>query len=267
LGRRHRELLDLATFELGEPGRELRRVLLRLRLDCPVLARLEREDLFLALADHAQRRALHAPGGSAREAGLLPEQRRDLEAHEVVERAARQVSLHELVGDRARVIDGFLHGVLRDLVEDAAVHVLAVERAGVAKQLVQVPGDRLALAVGVGREIQRVGLLHGARDRVDVLAVLVDQLPAHLEVARGVDGAFLGHEVADVAIGRHHLEVLAEVLLDGLGLGRRLDDDEVLGHVLKNKHAAADRGRRIQVVGGRWSVASEETGRRHPSGR
>jgi hypothetical protein len=126
---------------------------------------------------------------------------------------------------------GLLHGVPRDLVEDAAVDGLAVERARVLQQFVEVPGNRLALAVGVGREVERVGLLHRARDRLDVLPVLVDQLPAHGEAAGGIDRAFLGHEVAHVAVGSHHLEVLAEVLLDGLRLGRRLDDDEIPGHV------------------------------------
>ena len=46
----------------------------------------------------------------------------------------------------------------------------------------------------------------------------------------GVDRAFLGHQVAHVAVGGQDGEVLAEVLVDRLGLGGRLDDEEVLGH-------------------------------------
>jgi hypothetical protein len=54
------ELFYLLATELRQLGREIRAVLRRLRVDGPVFAWLEGEDLFLALADHAQCRALHA---------------------------------------------------------------------------------------------------------------------------------------------------------------------------------------------------------------
>jgi hypothetical protein len=57
--------------------------------------------------------------------------------------------------------------------------------------------------------------------------VALDHLVLHREVVRRVDRAFLGHQVAHVAVGGQHLEVLAEVLLDGLRLGRRLHDNEI----------------------------------------
>src|SRR5690606_26128071 len=70
----------------------------------------------------------------------------------------------------------------------------------------------------------------GLGDGIDVPLVLVDQLVAHGEAALRVDGALLGHQVADVAVRGQDLEVLAEVLVDRLGLGGRLDDEQVLGH-------------------------------------
>src|SRR5690606_39546336 len=57
-----------------------------------------------------------------------------------------------------------------------------------------------------------------------------DFLVLHREVRVRVDGALLGHQVADVTVGCEHLEVAAEIFLDGLGLGGRFNDDEILAH-------------------------------------
>ena len=65
--------------------------------------------------------------------------------------------------------------------------------------------------------------------------VLLQHLVLHGETAIGIDGAFLRHEIAHVTVRGEHLEVLAEVLLDGTRLGGRLDDDEILGHELLGK--------------------------------
>src|SRR5690606_5363011 len=42
----------------------------------------------------------------------------------------------------------------------------------------------------------------------------------------------LGRQVADMAEGRQNLVVRAEIFVDGLGLGGRLDDDDVHGPAL-----------------------------------
>ncbi len=206
-------------------------VLRRVGLDRPVFQALELLDLGLALADEPERDALHAAGGQAR-LDLLPQQRREVESHQVVERPARLVGVHQvLVHAALRLRDRLAHRVLRDLVEAHALQLLALERAVLAQDLRQVPGNRLALAVRVGREVERAGLLHRALDRVDLRLVLLDQLVLHLEVAVRVDRALLLDEVAHVAIGRQHLEVRSEVFLDGFRLGRRLHDDEICAHV------------------------------------
>src|SRR5690606_9207671 len=54
------ELLDLRAAVLHELQREALRGVLAFAVDRPVLARLEGGDLLLALADHPERRALHA---------------------------------------------------------------------------------------------------------------------------------------------------------------------------------------------------------------
>ena len=54
-----------------------------------------------------------------------------------------------------------------------------------------------------------LGLLQRAGDGLDVLLVALDDAVLHREVVLGIDRAFLGHQVAHVAIGGQHLEVLA----------------------------------------------------------
>ena len=94
------------------------------------------------------------------------------------------------------------------------------------------PGDGLALTIRVSREIEGFRVLQRANDGLDVLLVALDDLVLHREAVFRVDGALLGHEVADVAVGSHDIEVLAEVLADGLGFRRRFDDDEILRHAV-----------------------------------
>src|SRR6185503_1429940 len=77
-----------------------------------------------------------------------------------------------------------------------------------------------------------VDVLHGSRDRIDMLGVAVDELVFHPEVVFRVHGARLGHEVAHVAVRGKDLEILAEVLLERLRLGRRFHDEQVRCHCL-----------------------------------
>ena len=115
----------------------------------PVLLGLERLDLALALHDEPHRDRLHAPGGEPAP-HLLPEDGADLVADEPVEDAARLLRVELLPVEVDRVLDGLLDRVLRDLVEEDAPHA-GVAALG-ADLLGDVPGDRLALAIGVGRE-------------------------------------------------------------------------------------------------------------------
>ena len=186
-------------------------------------------DLFFALADHAQRGALHAAGGEAAP-HFLPEQRREIEADEIVERAPRLLRVHEIERQVARLGHRLAHRGLGDLVEHHAMHLLVRELAALFQDLRQMPGDGFALAVRVGREVQGLGFLQRLGDGFDVALVLLEHLVLHGEAVVGIDRAFLRHQIAHVAIGGEHLEVLAQVLLDGLRLRGRLDDDEIVSH-------------------------------------
>ena len=105
------------------------------------------------------------------------------------------------------------------------MHGLAGQIAALEQQLVQMPRDGLALAVRVGGQIQGFGFAQRFGNSLDVLFVALDNAVAHAEVIGRVDRTFLGDEIAHVAIGGEHLEILTQVFLDGLRLGGRFDDD------------------------------------------
>ena len=101
---------------------------------------------------------LHAACRGAGQSRLLPQQRRQVETDEEIERAAGEVGFHQLVGDFARIVDSFLHRVLGDFVEDAAMDGLAFERSRFRQQLLQV----------LVRVIGRPGLANGAVDQAEL---------------------------------------------------------------------------------------------------
>ena len=113
-------------------------------------------DLQLAVADEPQRHRLHA-AGRARARQLAPEHRREREADEIIERAAREIGVDQRAVDRARVLHRLGHRLLGDGVEHDALDLLALQRVLLLEHFEHVPGDRLALAVGVGGEDQLVG--------------------------------------------------------------------------------------------------------------
>ena len=105
---------------------------------------------------------------------------------------------------------------------------------GHVRRLGDVPGDRLALAVEVGREVDRVGALGRLGDLGDLLAAVVGDDVLGREVVVDVDAELalagvLG-QVADMAVGGEDTVVVAQVALDRPRLRRRLDDHQVLGH-------------------------------------
>ncbi len=97
-----------------------------------------------------------------------------------------------------------------------------------------VPGDRLAFTVEVGGEEDHVRGLGRLGDLGDLLAAVLGDDVLGLEVVVDIHAelALAGvlRQVADVAVGGQDPVVGAEVALDGPGLGRGFDDDEVLGH-------------------------------------
>ena len=150
------ELVDVGGRRLAaladQARRERRLLLLEDGVDRPRLLGDEGVDLRLAVDHQAHGHGLHPP---RRQPGahLAPEQRAELVADQAVDHPARLLGGDQPAVDLARLGERGLDRALGDLVEDHAVGVVELERLG------DVPGDRLALAVGVGGEQRAVGLL------------------------------------------------------------------------------------------------------------
>ena len=223
---RQRELRQLLSVELGKPRLELGAIDGHPGGDVPVFLADEPFDLDLAVDDDAQRHRLHA-ARRTRTRQLAPQHGRQREAHQIVERAAGEIRIHQLLVDLARVLDRFRHRLLGDGVERHALDRLALQHLAVVERFQHVPRDRFSLAIRVGCEDEAVGRLHRIRDILDVFCRLPVDVPGHRKVIVRTYGTVLGGQVADMAVRGHHLVPGAQVLVDGLDLTRRLYDDDL----------------------------------------
>ncbi len=211
---------DEARLEGVRPRRRER------RHQRPVFAGDEFFDLELAVADEPQCDRLHAP----RRLGprqLAPQHRRKRKADEIIERPAREIGVDQRLIDLAGMLHRLRHRLLGDGVEDDPLDLLVLEGPLLPQRLEDVPGDRLALAVGVGGENQLVGALDGGRDAVETLLRLRIDFPKHVEIVLGIDRPILGREVPHMAERSKNLIAAAEISVDRLGLGGEFDDDYV----------------------------------------
>ena len=83
----------------------------------------------------------------------------------------------------------------------------------------QRPGDELALAVRVGREIDRLARAAGAFEFRQQLFFLLDDDVFRLEVAPGIDAQPLARQIDDMPHRGAHLEIVAEKFLYCLCFG------------------------------------------------
>ena len=194
------------------------------RVDGPVFAGAERLDLHLAVDDDAQGHRLDAAGGF-RAGQLAPQHRRQVEPDQIIQRAARQIGIDHRLVDLARIGHRLGHGGLGDGVEGDAADLRALFQ-GRGQRFQQMPGNRLALAVGVGGEDQFGIVLQRVPDRLDVFFRIRRDFPFHGEIGVGIDRAVLGRQVADMAERGQNRVVVAKIFVDRLGLGGGFDDDD-----------------------------------------
>ena len=214
-----------AEIEAFKPRGERRPVMLESGLDAPIFLRAERLDLALAVDDQAQRDRLDAAGRlGARQ--LAPQHRRQGESDQVVERPARQIGIDQLLVDLARVVDGVDHGALGDFVERHALDRQLVQQPARLQRLDDVPGNRLAFAIRVGRQDQLVGALDRVGDFLELLLAAALDFPIHEEVVLRLHRTVLGRQVTHVAERGQDAVVPSQVLVDRLGFGRGFDDDD-----------------------------------------
>src|SRR5262249_22639184 len=133
------------------------------------------------------------------------------------------------------------HGRARDFIEGDAIRPILVQ----AQRVADVPGNGFAFAVGVGCQEDAVrfrrftlqlgqDILRRAAIGAAVFVVLfahdIRRFPAAVYVDAGDDFALLAAlgQVADMAVAGENAKARAEVLIDGLGLGGRFDDDKIV---------------------------------------
>ena len=166
------------------------------------------------------------PAGRAGAGQLAPQDGREVEADQIVQRAAGHVGVDQVLIDHAWVLEGVFDGGLGNLVENHTLDVFALELPALFQLIHDVPGDRFTFAVRVSGEDQLVVILECLLDILEPLvAVGLDQ-PRHLEIFVWIDRAILGGQIADVSETRKNLEIRTEILVDGFGLGRGLNDDD-----------------------------------------
>ena len=224
-------LVELAATQMGQARFELLAArCLEHAAHRPIFAAAKGLDLHLAVGDDPKCDRLHA-ACRFRAGQLAPQDGAEVEPHEIVERAARQIGLDQLHIDLAGVFHRLGHGGFGDRVEDHAADGGArLDRLAAGQRLLQVPADRLALAVGVGGEDQNRVIFQRIGDGFDMFARVGGNLPLHRETLFGVDRAILGGQVTHMPIRGQHSVIAAKIAVDGLGLGGRFDDDD--GHVL-----------------------------------
>ena len=132
----------------------LRALLRQFRADRPILDRHKRLNRALALDDQAQRHALH-PTGAEAAPNLAPQQRAEFVAHQPIENAAGLLRVHQRHVDVAGMREGVADGRRRDLVKHHALRARPIDPG----RFHQMPRDRLAFAIGVGRQVDRVGAI------------------------------------------------------------------------------------------------------------
>ena len=259
------ETADLLAVGADQPGDKGRiRLGLQMGDERPIFAGNEFLDLQLAIADEAQGDRLDAAGRtSARQ--LAPEDRRQVEADQIVEGAAGEIGIDQRLVDRARRFHGLEHGRLRDGIEDDAFDRLVFQDLLALQDFQDVPGDRLALAIRIGRQDDAVGAFDGLGDIRQPLRRFGVDVPQHREIGVRVDGAVLRRQIAHMSERGINLITTTKIFVDGLGLRRRFDDDDIHSGVLDvkrpgihrvalgcNAHASILRGDRPAVRGGTW---------------
>ena len=221
------EIREFFVAEVGEPRAEpdsLRRR--ELGHDRPIFARGERLNLELTLADEAQRNRLH-PSRRSRAGQLAPQHWGQRETDQIVERPPRLLGIDEIHVEVAWVLQGIEHRAFGDLVERDALHRNAVDGIALLEHRQDMPRDGLALAIGIGGQIEVFGAFQRLGDLAQVLAGPRVRHVGHREVLVRTHRSVLGRQIADMAIARQHPEVVTEIPVDGSRFGGGFDDNDV----------------------------------------
>ena len=134
-------------------------------VDRPVFFGFEVLDFDFPLTDQAKRNRLY-PAGGFRPRQLAPQNRRQVEAYQIVERAPRHIGGNQIVVNLTRVFDGFGYRRFGDFVKDDAFYFFVFDFAAGFQFFQNVPGNRFSFPVRVGGEDNGVGVFNRRDDVV-----------------------------------------------------------------------------------------------------
>src|ERR1017187_6987899 len=199
--------------------------------DRPILLRLEGAYLTLAFDHQPHGDRLHAPGAQAARHALV-QQRRNLVAHNPIQNASRLLRIDQLHVDLTGMVEGGAYRVLRDFVE------LDTEKLGAVllalQDLPQMPGNRLAFPIRIGRQVNLLGTLRGLLQFGDQCFPLGGDLVRGLELLLNLNTELALRQIPDVTHGGLHTEVRAQVLVDRLRFRGRFNDDQFFCHAFSS---------------------------------
>ena len=132
------KLLELVAFVLNQLGGEFAAAFVAVEMQRPVFLRFKGANFVFALANQAQSGALHAAGAQAA-ADFFPQQGRQIEADQIVERAPRLLGINQIHFQRARMGDGIEHGIFGDFVKHHPLRLDVFQAAFGFQNLLQMP--------------------------------------------------------------------------------------------------------------------------------
>ena len=195
-------VVDALAGVAKELGLELRRILaLQQGIEGPVLLGAEGLALLLALDDYPQRDRLDASGADAA-FDLIPENRADAVSDQAVQHATGLLRIEEGAVELGRMLDRLFYAILGDFMEQDALD-LAIE--ALAQAVGDMEGDRLALAIRVGGEVDMVLALGLLLYILDDLGLARNDVVFGLEVMLDIDAEGALGQIDDMADrGGHH---------------------------------------------------------------
>ena len=165
--------------------------------------------ILFALADDPHGDGLDAAGRES-PFHLVPEDGADLVAHEAVENPPGLLGLVSVLVQGQGILDRCKHRVLRQVVEEHPVDLLAL-----CPDLVgDVPGDGFALAVGVRGEVDRVGRPGGFLQFGDDFLLGLEHLVGGVEVVLDIDPEGVPGKVLHMSHRGPDIELRTEIFLD-----------------------------------------------------
>ena len=219
--------------------------------DGPIFTRIECLNFHFAVNDEPQADRLHPPS-RFRPRQATPEHGGELEAHKVIQGAAGQIGLNQFHIHLTRILHGFGDGGLGDGVEHHTGYGrVFFDRAALGERLLQMPADRFALAVRVGREDQLIVVFEGIGNGLDVFFAGRANLPKHLKFILGIHRAIFGRQITHVTVRGKNSEAWSKIFVYCLCLSRRFYNNNSHGCTLRvKKNSCVKKGVQEQFVNG-----------------